>query len=104
MEDVTDEFLKQDWSQDTVDDDIILCDYWSTPDENSYTWKGEQVIILSSLVVLLSSPKLTQTRRGASPSLMGKGDTLDAPLSLRQNKMAPFTPVSSMTIVSTPPL
>ena len=55
LEDVTDEFLKQDRSQDTVDDGIILCDYWSTPDKNSYTWKGKQVITLSSLVVLLSS-------------------------------------------------
>ena len=55
LEEVTDEFLKQDWSQDTVDDGIIFCDYWSPPDKNSYTWKGKQVITLSSLVVLLSS-------------------------------------------------
>lgn len=44
VEEITDEFLKKDWTQDTINDDIVLTDSWSTPGKNSYTWRAVQVI------------------------------------------------------------
>jgi hypothetical protein len=57
VEEITDEFLKKDWTQDTVDDDIVLTDSWSTPGKNSYTWKAVQVTASSSFAVLVSHAK-----------------------------------------------
>ncbi|KAF8140387.1 hypothetical protein EV363DRAFT_345131 [Boletus edulis] len=42
VEEITDEFLKKDWTQDTIDDDIIFIDSWSAPGKNSYTWRAVQ--------------------------------------------------------------
>ncbi|KAH0838194.1 hypothetical protein J3R83DRAFT_6446 [Lanmaoa asiatica] len=42
VEDITDEFLKKDWTQDTIDHDIVLTDSWSTPSRNRYTWRAVQ--------------------------------------------------------------
>lgn len=52
VKDITDEFLKKDWTQDTIDDDIIFVDSWSTPDKNSYTWRATQVIVIIARLVL----------------------------------------------------
>lgn len=49
VEEITDEFLKKDWTQDTIDDDIVLTDSWSTPGKNNYTWRAVQVVVLFSL-------------------------------------------------------
>lgn len=54
VEEITDEFLKKGWTQDTIDDDIVLTDSWSTPGKNSYTWRAMQVITSFSLFDLLS--------------------------------------------------
>ncbi|KAG6381055.1 hypothetical protein JVT61DRAFT_5451 [Boletus reticuloceps] len=42
VEEITDEFLKKDWTQDTIDDDVIFIDSWSAPGKNSYTWRAVQ--------------------------------------------------------------
>ena len=57
VEEITDEWLKKDWTQDTIDDDIVLTDSWNTPDKNSYTWRAVQVIASSSSPVLFSPAK-----------------------------------------------
>lgn len=57
VEEITDEFLKKDWTQDTIDDDIVLTDSWSTPGKNSYTWRGVQVTVSFSFAVLFSPAK-----------------------------------------------
>lgn len=54
---VTDEFLKKDWTQDTIDDDLVLTDSISTPGKNSYTWRAVQVIASSSFPVMFSPAK-----------------------------------------------
>lgn len=55
VEEVTDTFLKEDWTQDTIDDHVVIVDSWSTPDKNNCTWRAVQVIVLYALVVLFSS-------------------------------------------------
>jgi len=42
LTEVTDEFLKNDWTQDTIDGDVVFTDSWSTPDKNKYTWRALQ--------------------------------------------------------------
>ncbi|KAG9314246.1 hypothetical protein JVU11DRAFT_5033 [Chiua virens] len=42
VEEITDEFLKKDWTQDTIDNDIVLTDSWSTPGKNNYKWRAIQ--------------------------------------------------------------
>ncbi|KAI9461784.1 hypothetical protein HD554DRAFT_2027812 [Boletus coccyginus] len=42
VDEITDEFLKKDWTQDTIDDDIVLADSWNTPGKNNYTWRAVQ--------------------------------------------------------------
>lgn len=44
VEEVTDGFSKQDWTQDTIDGGIVLADSCSTPGKNSHTWKLVQVV------------------------------------------------------------
>lgn len=65
VEGITDEFLKKDWTQDTVDNGIVLTDSWSTPGKNSYTWRAVQVINSFSLSTYSHLPNST-TRHGAS--------------------------------------
>ncbi|KAN0100502.1 hypothetical protein V8E55_000486 [Tylopilus felleus] len=42
LEEVTDEFLKKDWTQDTIDNQIVFVDSWSTPDKNRHVWRAVQ--------------------------------------------------------------
>ena len=53
VEEVVDEFLKTGWTQDTIDNDIVLADSWSAP-TNKYTWRAIQVVALLLLAVLFS--------------------------------------------------
>lgn len=54
LEEVTDEFLKKDWTQDTIDNQIVFVDSWSTPDKNRHVWRAVQVIASSSFVAWFS--------------------------------------------------
>lgn len=49
VKEITDEFLKKDWIQDTIDNGIILTESWSTPGKNNLTWRAVQVIDSFSL-------------------------------------------------------
>ncbi|KAF9225137.1 hypothetical protein BS17DRAFT_730344 [Gyrodon lividus] len=42
VEGVTDEFLKKDWTQDTIDDGVVLAVGCSNPESNKLTWRAEQ--------------------------------------------------------------
>ncbi|KIJ21883.1 hypothetical protein PAXINDRAFT_165242 [Paxillus involutus ATCC 200175] len=42
VEELTDEFLKKDWTQDTIDDGVVLATAWSDPDKNKLTWEVNQ--------------------------------------------------------------
>lgn len=50
VEELTDEFLKKDWTQDTIDDGVVLATAWSDPDKNKLTWEVNQVIALKPSV------------------------------------------------------
>ncbi|KIJ68600.1 hypothetical protein HYDPIDRAFT_106811 [Hydnomerulius pinastri MD-312] len=42
VEELTDEFLKKEWTEDTIRDGVVLAIAWSNPERNSYTWRAEQ--------------------------------------------------------------
>ncbi|KAF9244568.1 hypothetical protein BU15DRAFT_41808 [Melanogaster broomeanus] len=42
VEEVADEFLKKDWTQDTIDDGVVLAVARSNPSKNKLTWTAEQ--------------------------------------------------------------
>ncbi|KAF9229134.1 hypothetical protein BS17DRAFT_771080 [Gyrodon lividus] len=42
VKEVTDEFLKRDWTRDTIDDGVVLAVAWSNPKKNKLTWRAEQ--------------------------------------------------------------
>ena len=54
VEEITDEYLKKDWTQDSIDNGVILTETWSTPGKNNYTWRNVQVSPSFSLVISFS--------------------------------------------------
>ncbi|KIK80400.1 hypothetical protein PAXRUDRAFT_158818 [Paxillus rubicundulus Ve08.2h10] len=42
VEELTDEFLKNDWTQDTIDEGVVLATAWSDPSKNKLTWSVNQ--------------------------------------------------------------
>ena len=64
VEELSDEYLKGDLTQDAIDDGVFVTESWSTPDKNNYTWRNIQVTASSLLVASFST--IQQTRYGAS--------------------------------------
>ncbi|KAG9318158.1 hypothetical protein JVU11DRAFT_234 [Chiua virens] len=42
IDEITDEFLKKDWTADTIENGIVVTESWSSPDKNKHQWRMVQ--------------------------------------------------------------